>query len=134
MYNFRWSILQIEGYKALDGIENVVGKVHWELEVRDSVDHSIHYMRGVTELDKPAGSGGFIDFLELDNDIVLGWVWNIIGKEETEAKIVAELDAMREPPPTQLTVLPMPWAAACCPDGTGMDTGGMPTGMPPPSV
>ena len=120
IYNYRWMIVQIEGYSLLNGMPNVVGKVHWELEVKDPSDHSVHYIRQSTELTPPT-SDNFIDFLELDNEIILTWLWEVIGKETIETKAANELDAMREPLPAQLSTLPMPWMNSCCPDGTGID-------------
>jgi hypothetical protein len=119
MYNYRWTIVQIQGYPEIDQMQNVIGKVYWELEVRDPADHSIHYLRESTDLSKPNSTEGFIDFLEVDGDIVFSWLWAIIGKEETEARAAQALDDLRAPKLDQLTPLAMPWANECCPDGQG---------------
>ena len=118
MYLYRWTIEKVEGYPEANGLSQVLSIVGWELEVRDTSDHSIHYIRTETKLNPP--SGEFIDYLELSSEQVLQWVWDIVGKETMEQKIKQELDDIRAPKPTQLTSFGMPWKGACCPDGTGM--------------
>jgi hypothetical protein len=118
MYLYRWTIEKVEGYPEANGLSQVLSIVGWELEVRDTSDHSIHYMRTETKLNPP--SGEFIDYLELSSEQVLQWVWDIVGKDTMEQKIKQELDDIRAPKPTQLTSFGMPWKGACCPDGTGM--------------
>ena len=118
MYVYRWTIEKVEGYPEANGLSQVLSIVGWELEVRDTSDHSIHYIRTETKLNPP--SGEFIDYLELSNEQVLQWVWDIVGKETMELKAKQELDDIRAPKPTQLTSFGMPWKGSCCPDGTGM--------------
>jgi hypothetical protein len=121
MFLYRWTIEKIEGFPEMGELANVVGNVFWELEIRDTEDHSIHYIRRNTILSAPS-EDSFIDHLELDSDTILGWVWNIIGKEALEKEITDELNALRSPKPvTASTQLSMPWMASCCPDGTGID-------------
>ena len=118
MYLYRWTIEKVEGYPEANGLSQVLSIVGWELEVRDTSDHSIHYMRTETKLNPP--SDEFIDYLELSSEQVLQWVWDIVGKDTMEQKIKQELDDIRAPKPTQLTSFGMPWKGSCCPDGTGM--------------
>jgi hypothetical protein len=119
MYLYRWNIEKVEGYPEVNGLQQVVGVVGWELEVRDTSDHSVHYIRTETKLGTPS-SEGFVDYLELSNEQVLQWVWDIVGKEAMELQAKQELDDLRNPKPTQLTSFGMPWKGSCCPDGTGM--------------
>lgn len=99
---------------------NVIGTVYWELEIRDTEDHSIHYIRDVVILEDPE-QDDFIDYLELTNETILGWVWAIVGKETMEQRIAKELNDMRSIKPEDQIQLSMPWLASCCPDGTGID-------------
>lgn len=121
MYLYRWTIEKVVGYPLINGFEQVVGVIGWELEVRDESDHSVHYMRRETKLDtnniKPES---FTDYLELSSEQILQWVWDIEGKEFLENKIKQELDDLRNPNPDELTAFGMPWRGACCPDGTNM--------------
>ncbi len=121
MFLYRWTIDKIHGLPESGGMANVVAIVEWELEIRDTEDHSIHYIRESTQLQAPSPNA-FIDHLELDTETILSWVWNIVGKQTKEQQITDELNAMRAPQPTQSVVqLSMPWMASCCPDGTGVD-------------
>lgn len=121
MYLYRWTIEKVEGYPEINGLQQVVGVVGWELEVRDTSDHSVHYIRKETKLNAPdTNNVNFIDYLELSNEQVLEWVWDIEGKLVMEQKIKQELDDIRSPKPTEITSFGMPWKGLCCPDGTGM--------------
>jgi hypothetical protein len=120
MYSYRWSIERIDGYPELNNLKSVVSTVYWELEIRDNTDLSIHYIREGTQLSAP-NPDTFVDHLELSNEDILEWVWQIIGKDTTEERIRTELDEMRQPSmPTEQT-LPMPWIGSCCPDGKLID-------------
>lgn len=119
MFLFRWAIEKIEGFPEVNGMVDVVGTVHWELEIRDTEDHSVHYIREATSLDAP-DPDNFIDHLELTSEQLLQWVWDVVGKETTEQRIVEELAALRAPK-TGSVQMSMPWLATCCPDGQGID-------------
>ena len=121
MYLYRWTIEKVEGYAEVNGMEQVLGVVGWEVEVRDPSDHSIHYIRQETKLDTSAlNPDTFTDYLELTDEQILEWVWAIEGKEATEQRAKQELDDLRTPAPEKLTSFGMPWKGACCPDGTEM--------------
>jgi hypothetical protein len=121
---YKWTIEKIEGIPNLNGLENVIGNVSWELEIRDTDDHSVHYIRRSTTLDTSnLNSETFTDFLELSNEQVLQWVWNIVGKENIEQEITKELNDLRNPPDSKISQMAMPWKNACCPQGTGMPEG-----------
>lgn len=119
MYLYRWAIEKVEGYPKYNNMDNVLALVGWEVEVRDTTDHSIHYIRQETKLNvNNVDPNNFIDYLELDNDIILQWVWNVVGKDTIEQQAKQELDDLRNPAPDQLTSFGMPWKGNCCPDGT----------------
>lgn len=121
MYVYRWTIEKIDGYPEYQGMTSVVSEVFWELEVRDTEDHSIHYIRKSTPLNLSSLTPeNFTDHLELSDEQVLQWVWDIIGKDTTELQAKQELDDLRNPPTTRISQLSMPWKGSCCPDGTGM--------------
>lgn len=120
MYIYRWSVTKIDGFPLVNGLENVINMVTWELEVRDSEDHSIHYIRETTQLAQP-DPGTFTEHLELSSTDVLQFVWDIIGKDATEARAKAELDALRAPKTVELSALGMPWMQSCCADGKNID-------------
>lgn len=124
MYLYKWTIDKIEGFPNLNGLENVIGVIHWELEIRDTDDHSIHYIRTHTKLDTSnVNPETFTHYLELSDEQVLQWVWDIIGKTAIEEQITTELNNLRNPPQAQLGNMAMPWKNGCCPDGQNMPEG-----------
>lgn len=124
MYLYRWAIEKVEGYPKHNNMNNVLALVGWELEIRDTDDHSIHYIRQETKLNvNNVDPNNFIDYLELDNDTVLQWVWDIVDKNQIEQKARQELDDLRNPADDKLTSFGMPWKGSCCPDGTQMPGG-----------
>jgi hypothetical protein len=141
MINYRWTISRIDGFQEHPELmlQDVIAEVYWELEIRDTEDHSIHYLRSMTKLPDPT-PGDFTDFLELDSTDVLQWVWDVIGKEATEQNLLNELNDMRAPRSRRIGTMMMPWMQSCCgEDGKNImaasfETGGMPPGFPPPDA
>jgi hypothetical protein len=92
-----WKVRSLTAYPKIDGKENVVYLVHWELGLIDAV----------TELTLPAGD--FIPFEDLTEEVVLNWVWARISKADMEARAVkAEQDA-KNPQPEPVPV-DLPWS------------------------
>lgn len=121
MYNYRWTIERIDGHPAINGLSNVISEVAWELEIRDTEDYSVHYIRQTTKLDTTSvTSDTFTDILLLTDEQVLQWIWDIEGKETIETRALQELNDLRSPKPDAIVPLSMMWKANCCPDGTGM--------------
>jgi len=141
MLNYRWTISSIDGFQEHPQLmlQDVVAEVYWELEIRDTEDYSVHYLRSMTQLPDPTPDD-YTDFLELDSTDVLQWVWNLVGKEATEQALLDELNDMRAPRSRKLGTLPMPWIANCCADGQNVQaasfnsTGGMPPDFAPPDA
>ena len=121
MINYRWTVSRIDGFQEHPQLmlQDVIAHVYWELEIRDTEDHSIHYLRSMTELPDPT-PGDFTDYLELDSSDVIQWVWNVIGKEKTEQMLLDELNDMRAPRSRKIGTMSMPWMQQCCPDGTNV--------------
>lgn len=136
MINYRWTISRIDGFQEHPQLmlQDVVAEVYWELEIRDTEDYSVHYLRSMTKLPDPTPND-YTDFLELDSTDVLQWVWNLIGKEATEQALLDELNDMRAPRSRRLGTMPMPWMQSCCPDGKNIqDTSLVFPGGPPPDA
>lgn len=92
-----WKVKSLTAYPHLDGKDNVVYLVHWELGLIDAV----------TELMLP--TGGFIPFDGLTEDVVLGWVWARISKEDIEVRAAKAEEDAKHPPPKPVPVA-LPWA------------------------
>lgn len=128
-YRYQWTIEAVEGYPEHpehNELENVVSKVHWALEVRWVEDGSVHYLRGATDIGAP-NPDSFTDHLELSDEDVLGFVWDVIGGREEAEKIAKdELAELMSPDRHKVQALGMPWAAGCCPEGEEIDQAGIP--------
>ena len=118
MINYRWTISRIDGFQEHPKLtlQDVVAEVYWELEIRDTEDYSVHYLRSMTQLPDPTPDD-YTDFLELDSTDVLQWVWNLVGKETMEQQLLDELNDMRAPRSRKLGTMAMPWMTTCCADG-----------------
>ena len=92
-----WKVKSLTAYPHLDGKDNVVYLVHWELGLIDAV----------TELMLPTGD--FIPFDGLTEDVVLGWVWARISKEDIEVRAAQAEEDAKHPPPKPVPVA-LPWA------------------------
>ena len=92
-----WKVRSLTAYPHLDGKDNVVYLVHWELGLLDAV----------TELLLPAGD--FIPFADLTEEIVLNWVWARISKADMEARAAKAEEEAKNPPPKPVPVA-LPWS------------------------
>lgn len=120
MYTYRWTVEHVEGYPNTTGFNNVIANISWELEIRDSEDYSVHYIREKTKLNTDnLTEETFLPVEQLSDEHLLQWVWDIEGKEALETRAFNELNALRNPDPEKLVPLNMSWRIGCCPDGTG---------------
>jgi len=120
MYTYRWSIENVQGYPSTTGFNNVVAHISWELEIRDSEDYSVHYIRKSTKLNiDNLSEENFISADVLTDEQLLQWVWDIEGKDNIETQALDELNDLRTPKTDVLVPLNMPNRLGCCPDGTG---------------
>jgi len=125
MYHYRWQIARVDGFQQHPELtlENVIAEVYWELEVRDTSDMSVHYIRAMTKLPDPTPND-FTDYIDLNHTDILSMVWSVEGgREALEQRAKQELDELRNPA-TKIQTLPKHWLADCCPDGTNIDLAG----------
>jgi len=93
-----WSISQLDRKTA----DNYVTTAHWRCDATDG-----EYSAGVY------GSAGFtgdltIPYESLTQEQVLGWVWESVDKSETEANVLAQIEAQKHPTSAQ----GLPWSQA----------------------
>jgi len=123
-YEYKWKILGMEGFRALEvansQFEDVIGKVVWECEVKDTDDWSVHWLRQETLLqNSDLQANSYIDYLEIDEETVLEWIWSTHenGRVGWQTKAKDELNAIRFPPDDVLRPMTPAWIANCCPSG-----------------
>jgi hypothetical protein len=93
-----WKITQCDRLTA-DGF---VTTAHWRCDATDG-----EYSAGVY------GSAGFtgdltIPYESLTQEQVLGWVWESVSKDETEANVLAQIESQKAPS----TASGLPWEQA----------------------
>jgi hypothetical protein len=79
-----------------------VNEVHWRVDATDG-----EYSAGVY------GSAGFTGDLttpyeSLTQEQVLGWVWESVDRQATEANVLAQIEAQKNP----VTATGLPWSQA----------------------
>lgn len=101
-----WIIECLECKPVEGDLQNVVVTAHWRCNGELAVG-------GKTYLASVYGSCGFsepgIPFTEYDNltlDQVLGWVWDKVDKDSTEASVREQLDSQANP---KMVRPPLPW-------------------------
>lgn len=98
MYN--WTVTNLKYFPDLQGQTNFVYVVEWAVNVTDS---------DVSETGKTfltLESESFVQWEDLDQDTVLGWVFDAIGDEEKEATELRAVEKAREAHLSQGT----PWS------------------------
>ena len=100
---FEWIVHEIQVAPSLDGLQNVVRKIAWEVQAREKT--AFVREQGVVELSEP-DSENFINYESIDEQTVLQWLWSLIDKQAVEQKMNAELNSQLKP---ALISLPLPW-------------------------
>lgn len=90
-----WTVSQLDR-KTADGF---VTTAHWQCTATDGEYSACVY-----------GTCGFngeltIPYDSLTQETVLGWVWETVNKEETEATVAAQIEAQKNP----VSVTGLPW-------------------------
>jgi hypothetical protein len=103
-----WLVEALACYPTKDSKTDVVMMVHWRCNGSEENDsktyHSTSYSTvGVTYEDGDA----FTPFADLTKDQVLGWVWESVDKDETEASVQKSIDNQINPPIIQPD---LPWS------------------------
>ena len=103
-----WKVEGLDCYPTKDSKTDVVITVHWRCNGSEENDsktyHSTSYGTvGVTYEDGDA----FTPFADLTKDQVLGWVWESVDKNETEASVQKSIDNQINPPIIQPD---LPWS------------------------
>ena len=100
-----WGIVQLDAYPEKDGLTDVVFTVHWNLTGDDGEGHTGYAYGSVGVTLDPETP--YTPFAQLTQDEVLGWVWETVNKDETEASVTAQVKNLANPPVVQP---PLPWA------------------------
>jgi hypothetical protein len=91
MTTFTWTINNCEHEVATGGIT----VAHWRVEAEDGDYTASSY--GTVGFSPDASDSGFIAYDSVTEATVLGWVYGVIDKAETEAALQAKIDADKAP-------------------------------------
>jgi hypothetical protein len=99
MTTFNWSINTMER----DVATGYVSVAHWNVTAVDG-EHSASAYATVSW---PEGTP-VISYASLTEETVLGWVWESVDKEATEASLAAQIELLKNP----VTATGTPWGQA----------------------
>ena len=106
---YTWTATNLIGYPVLDGETDVVTRASYTVLADDGEGHTADYSNfALTPLDP---SVPFIPFVDLTNEIIIGWVQYNIGADlvaSIEGSLAIQVERQVNPPP-QPEVLPLPW-------------------------
>jgi len=100
---FTWSIRGLERYTSNDGIEHA----DWLCSASETVGSDTFTARlgGKTHHTPDPSAADFIEFADVTEANVLGWVQAVVGKSDTETKLQAMIDEKKTPS----TATGLPW-------------------------
>ena len=99
MTTFAWSIPTLER-ELSDGF---VYTAHWRCTATDGDFSASSY--GTAGFSQDPEAESFVPYEDLTEEMVLGWLWNSIDKDATEAALAAKIDAEKNP----TTAAGVPW-------------------------
>jgi hypothetical protein len=106
---YTWTATSLIGYPVIDGETDVVTRASYTVLADDGEGHTADYSNfAYTPIDP---SVPFIPFVDLTNEIIIGWVQFNIGPElvaSIEGSLAIQVERQVNPPP-QPEVLPLPW-------------------------
>ena len=109
---YTWTATSLIGYPVLDGETDVVTRACYTVLADDGEGHTADYSNfAYTPLDP---SVPFIPFIDLTNEIIIGWVQYSLKPDGVAAiqENLAFLVERQVTPPPEPEVLPLPWVPA----------------------
>jgi hypothetical protein len=111
---FEWHIMELQAVPALNNLTNVVRKIFWICTGTENIGGNDYQIsRSATAYVTYDEANQFIEFSQLTESIILGWVWsqkinNQPMKEVIESEIQIQLT--NEVAPKEIPMMP-PWLA-----------------------
>jgi len=106
----QWRVTAMDCYPNFSGAKDYVFNVHWDcLTYYSGISGGPLYGRTFSVTKMPELTGEFIPYTGLNEEMVLSWVWDVMGSEKKynyEQKSYAEIYNQLIPPVIQL---PLPW-------------------------
>ena len=103
-----WLVTKLESFPSIDGLENAVSRVYWQLDGADETNTVT--VNGTVDLDLPT-SNGFVAYGDLLQEQVIEWVKAKLGSK-LENEYYQYLDQkLAEVARPEATETPIPWIA-----------------------
>ena len=102
MATFNWTISTLERELSDGGV--IVA--HWRCTASDGDFSASSY--GTAGFTPDASAAGFVAYDSLTEADVLGWVWDAVDRDATEAALQAKIDADKNP----TTAAGVPWTVS----------------------
>ena len=94
-----WTIANLERNVADGGVT----VAHWRVTESETVgtgDDAVTYTAsayGTVGFTPDADADGFVAYDSLTEEVVMGWVWESVSQEDTEAALTANIEAQKNP-------------------------------------
>ena len=98
-----WTIANLERNLADGGVT----VAHWRVTESETVgdDTFTASSYGTVGFTPDADADGFVAYDSLTEEVVMGWVWESVSQEDTEAALTANIEAQKNP----VSADGMPW-------------------------
>lgn len=79
MIEYVWRISGLKSIPNRGDLNNILNQVYWRLQAKDGTKFA--EVTGITDLsDDIADPSTFLDYSELNKDIIIGWVQDVLGE------------------------------------------------------
>jgi hypothetical protein len=105
-----WKVESLECYPTFDTHEDVVFKVHYEIQATDDAGYTADAQ--CSQVLIYDSSGPFVPYDQLSEEQIISWVRSAIGDDscnKVEADLAGLIDIKRNPPVVQP---PLPWSSS----------------------
>ena len=98
-----WTIANLERNVADGGVT----VAHWRVTESETVgeDTFTASAYGTVGFTPDASADGFVAYNSLTEEVVMGWVWESVNQEDTEATLTANIEGQKNP----VSADGMPW-------------------------
>ena len=106
-----WTIATLERDIQPTDMDGAVVVAHWRATDSETVgegDDAVTYSAssyGTVGFTPDPTAPGYVPYADLTEEMVLGWVWESVDKEATEAALAAKIEAEKNP----VTADGVPW-------------------------
>jgi hypothetical protein len=103
----KWTIATLERDIQPTDMDGAVVVAHWRATDSETVGEDTYSASsyGTVGFTPDPTAPGYVPYADLTEEMVLGWVWESVDKEATEAALAAKIEAEKNP----VTADGVPW-------------------------